>query len=118
MTIKKLTIKEAKQWLANRGMTLRKRDDEFRVNFKGGNEASAYYTNDLRDACETGREMACHLEDQSKLKNEAVKQTADTIAGLVHDMAAYAKFNNWRDFNASREVLNREFAKFYSLTID
>lgn len=31
---------------------------EFRVNFKGGREATAYYTDDLDDAVATGRAMA------------------------------------------------------------
>jgi hypothetical protein len=32
-------------------------DDEYRVNFKGGREATAYYTNDLADALSTARLM-------------------------------------------------------------
>jgi hypothetical protein len=40
-------------------MTLRKRDGEYRVaHDMRDNEASAYYTNDLADALETGRAMA------------------------------------------------------------
>lgn len=38
-------------------MTLRKRDGEYRVNFAGGKEATAYYTNDLEDAFATGVTM-------------------------------------------------------------
>lgn len=40
------------------GMTVRKTEyDEFRVNIKGGTEATAYYTNDLDDALATARQM-------------------------------------------------------------
>ena len=31
---------------------------EYKVNFRGGNEATAYYTGDLADAIDTGRSMA------------------------------------------------------------
>jgi hypothetical protein len=32
--------------------------EEFRINFRGGKEATAYYTNDVDDALGTGRAMA------------------------------------------------------------
>lgn len=38
-------------------MSFRLRDGEYRVNFKGGNEATAYYTNDVLDAMHTARAM-------------------------------------------------------------
>lgn len=53
------TIKEAKRELASIAITLTKDDEgEFRVNFRGGKEATAYYTNDLDDAIGTGKELA------------------------------------------------------------
>jgi hypothetical protein len=56
-----LTLTAAKALLRPLGVTLRKRDGEYRVAFDmRDNEASAYYTNDLADALETGRAMACH----------------------------------------------------------
>lgn len=39
------------------GMVLTKNCDEFRVNFKGGKESTAYYTNDLEDAVMTAKSM-------------------------------------------------------------
>jgi hypothetical protein len=38
-------------------MTLRRRDGEFRVNFVGGSEETAYYTTDLDDAFTTAIDM-------------------------------------------------------------
>ncbi len=50
----KLTLAKAKKLLQAEQMSLRKRDGEYRVNFKNGKEASAYYTNALDDAVLTG----------------------------------------------------------------
>lgn len=52
-----LTIRNAKKVLAEVGMVLIHNDGEYRVNFKGGKEATASYTNDLSDAVETGFAM-------------------------------------------------------------
>lgn len=53
-----MTLKQAKAELEVLGMTIRKEAGEYRVNEKGGKEATAYYTDDLDDAVRTGREMA------------------------------------------------------------
>jgi hypothetical protein len=48
-------------------VTLRRQDGEYRVNFRDGVEATAYYTNDLEDAFATGvamRERAGHLRNK------------------------------------------------------
>jgi len=43
------------------GLTISKCNGEYRVAFPGpGNEASAYYTNDLQDALNTARAMHAH----------------------------------------------------------
>jgi hypothetical protein len=56
---KKLTIKIARDVCASWGLTLTKDDaDEFRVNKRGGREATTAYTNDLLDAVNTGIAMA------------------------------------------------------------
>lgn len=53
-----MTIKEAKQSLrADHGMELTERDGEFRVNFIGGEEETAYYTEDMADAINTAVDM-------------------------------------------------------------
>ena len=53
----RLTYTEAKQKLRNLGITLKKVDGEYIVNFLCGTPATAYYTTDLADACKTGAHM-------------------------------------------------------------
>jgi hypothetical protein len=55
-----MTIKEAKDALKQVGVTLTWSTEweEFLVNLKDGEEATAYYTDNLRDAHETGLAMA------------------------------------------------------------
>lgn len=55
--VRKMTIKEAKEILKPLGLWLRIKDGEYRVAFPR-DEASAYYTNDLDDAVNTGCLMA------------------------------------------------------------
>ena len=52
------TIKAAKAALKPHGISLNKKDGEYRVNFVGGREETAYYTNDIDDAVNTGIDMA------------------------------------------------------------
>jgi thioredoxin reductase (NADPH) len=53
-----MTLAEAKAQLAPLGIVLSKKDEEYRVNFRGGGESTAYYTNDIEDAVMTGKQMA------------------------------------------------------------
>jgi hypothetical protein len=54
----KLTIKNVRASLAALGLSIRKNScGEFRVNFKNGKEATAYYTDCLSDALNTGVAM-------------------------------------------------------------
>lgn len=52
-----LSLTNVRRRLARVGITIGKRDDEYRVNFRGGREATAYYTNDIEDALGTGIAM-------------------------------------------------------------
>ncbi|MFA5604171.1 MAG: hypothetical protein WDA12_04925 [Bacilli bacterium] len=54
-----MNAKNAKKILRERGMVI-KRDEygEYQVNFSEGKEATAYYTDDLEDAVNTGLSMA------------------------------------------------------------
>ena len=54
-----MTMQNAKDECRDLGMTIRYNVgcDEYRVNFKGGTEATAYYTNDRDDAVLTARAM-------------------------------------------------------------
>ena len=54
-----MTLQEAKSIARHLGLTLRKvRSGDYRVNFRDGNETTAYYTNDLEDAVNAAVEMA------------------------------------------------------------
>ncbi len=55
----KMTVKEAIEKLRAVDVIIKRTDhNEFKVNFRGGKEATAYYTNDLDDAVGTGLSMA------------------------------------------------------------
>lgn len=55
-----MTLAQMRAALAAHGMTLRHDHGagEYRVNFRHGYEASAYYTNDRQDALDTALDMA------------------------------------------------------------
>jgi hypothetical protein len=58
-TEKPITLQEAKSIARHLGLTLRMlRSGEYRVNFRDGNETTAYYTDNLEDAVNTAVEMA------------------------------------------------------------
>jgi hypothetical protein len=53
-----MTLHDAATLLRAYGMTLKCRDGEYRVNYRGGSEVTAYYTDDRHDAVMTGVAMA------------------------------------------------------------
>ena len=54
-----MTLQEAKSIARHLGLTLRKvRSGDYRVNFRDGNETTAYYTGSLEDAVNTAVELA------------------------------------------------------------
>jgi len=54
-----MSLKDAKKELQPYAMTVNKTDaGEYRVNFLGGSEESAYYTPDVDDAVMTGKDMS------------------------------------------------------------
>jgi hypothetical protein len=54
-----ITLQKAKSIARHLGITLRKvRSGDYRVNFRDGNETTAYYTGDLEDAVNAAVEMA------------------------------------------------------------
>jgi len=69
----KLTLKEAKRVCKAWGMSLTKREDEYRVNFIGGKEATASYHTDLDDAVGTAYHMS-HNKDLSPTRNPRKKR--------------------------------------------
>jgi hypothetical protein len=53
-----MTFQEAKSIARHLGLTLRKlRPGDYRVNLRDGNETTAYYTDNLEVAVNTGAEM-------------------------------------------------------------
>lgn len=61
-----MTLQKAKSIARHLGLTLRLlRSGKYRVNFRDGNETTAYYTDDLEDAVNTAVEMA-HTLDKSE----------------------------------------------------
>lgn len=52
----KFTASMARDHVRSLGLTFRSKDGEYRVAWPH-DEASAYYTNDLRDACDTASAM-------------------------------------------------------------
>lgn len=63
-----ITIAHATAELRAIGISLRHIVDtgEYRVNFKNGEEATAYYSPDLEDAIATGHMMAARKEGRSR----------------------------------------------------
>jgi L-ribulose-5-phosphate 3-epimerase UlaE len=54
-----MTLQQAKSIARHLGFTLRQvRSGAYRVNFRDGNETTAYYTDNLKDAVKTAVEMA------------------------------------------------------------
>ena len=54
-----MTLQQAKSIARHLGLTLRiVRSGAYRVNFRDGNETTAYYTDNLDDAVNTAMEMA------------------------------------------------------------
>ena len=66
-----MTFKAEKKRLADIGVTLRGKNDcgEYRVNIVYGDEATAYYTDDLDDAVNTGFAMAMREAQQALTEN-------------------------------------------------
>lgn len=53
------TLTNIRVALAAMGIVIKKTSEgDYRVNFRNGDEATAYYTNDLDDAFNTGKVMA------------------------------------------------------------
>jgi hypothetical protein len=79
-----MTLQEAKSIARHLGLTLRQlRSGNYRVNFRDGNEMTAYYTDNLEDAVKTVVEMA-RTRDVSQAVDEAV--AVERVQGRIADM--------------------------------
>jgi hypothetical protein len=71
-----MTLQEAKSIARHLGLTLRKmRSGDYRVNFRDGNETTAYYTPSLEDAIRTAVELA---------RKRALEPTVQSREGIWH----------------------------------
>lgn len=61
-----MKVTDAIKILREHDLVLKKIDGEYRVNFREGDEATAYYTNHLPDAVRTGIRMACWAAKASR----------------------------------------------------
>lgn len=68
-----LTFKAAQSLLRAYNMTIRKVENEYRVNFKGGKEETAAYETDLQAAIDTAIAMYAHSIKHS-IKLNILKQ--------------------------------------------
>jgi hypothetical protein len=67
-----MTLQEAKSIARHLGLTLRQlRSGNYRVNFRDGNETTAYYTGDLEDAVKTVVEMARKRESPTPSRSHS-----------------------------------------------
>lgn len=58
-----MTLSNATTICRDLGITLRKTDGEYRINYRGSSdEATAYYTDDIMDAVETAAAMATEMK--------------------------------------------------------
>jgi hypothetical protein len=73
--------KDVKTTLASIEMTISCKKGEYRVNFKGGKEETAYYTNDIVDAMNTARAMKISTDAASAVRIADTK-IADTITDI------------------------------------
>ncbi len=80
----KLTQKQVIAALKQIGLTMRATGygKEVRVNYKGGAEATAYYTDDLEDALGTGKHMAREREQAAIAKIVQDRKAAITAPDL------------------------------------
>ena len=79
-----MTLQEAKSIARHLGLTLRGvRSGDYRVNFRDGNEMTAYYTDNLEDAVKTAIEMA-RTRDVTQAADEAV--AVERVQGRIADM--------------------------------
>jgi hypothetical protein len=72
-----MTLQEAKSIARHLGLTLRQvRSGDYRVNFRDGDDTTAYYTNDLEDAVNTAVEMARKRELSVRPKPDPHRQSS------------------------------------------
>jgi hypothetical protein len=79
-----MMLQEAKSIARHLGLTLRVRSGAYRVNFRDGNETTAYYTDNLEDAAKTAVEMA-RTRDVVQAVDETV--ATERVPTCINDLS-------------------------------
>lgn len=103
-----MTLDELKKAVRDLGMSISYNVDtqEYRVNFKGGTAATAYFTTDRQDALETAKKMARYMESKMTEKvlvqhTLAVKLKRLTIKQIAIVLEAIERVECWDSERAS-----------------
>ena len=120
------TLADAKKELASIGISIRKEDDEYRVNFKGGTEDTAYYTDDLDDAVGTGKLMAKEKKESAKAENKNIIELPEEVSIELEDRTVVLekgeRIEVMGKVEENREVIVKQVQKsvtdFYSSTAE
>jgi hypothetical protein len=85
-----MTLQQAKSIARHLGLTLRKvRSGDYRVNFRDGNETTAYYTDDLEDAINAAVEMRVSAMPEIKEVSEQMRGYTIRAARVGSDEWGY-----------------------------
>jgi hypothetical protein len=117
LTSMTMTLQEAKALLRGYGVTITKRDGEFRVNFAGGLEATASYTNDIDDAVGTGIAMVERAKETEALEPRVYAVTF-SFNGFVHVcvFSSLEKAQAWVEKDRNPECNPKPFEWHHCLT--
>ena len=102
----KLTLAQAKAELRPLGLVIISQDGEYRVNFRRGDEESAYYTTDLDDAVATGKDMAKRRAGERRISRRKPRKMAREDSkrrNLDSFTSGYAVAALWSSTDNSRD---------------
>ena len=97
-----MTLQEAKSIARHLRLTLRKvRSGDYRVNFREGNETTAYYTDNLEDAVKTALEMARTRDVAGHRRDRRDRRVPGRIADMPLDPRPPGR--TWRSEHGQQE---------------
>ena len=103
-----MTLQEAKSIARHLGLTLRKvRSGDYRVNFRDGNETTAYYTGSLEDAVNTAVELARKRALRAAPCDRLMKWKDHEKASNFYGLAVHAHRDRHRDRTQARSGAGR-----------
>jgi len=98
-----ITLRQAQALARGHGYTIRKNDGEYRLNIRGSDEATAYYTDDLGEAIST---MLWEVMTARRVARATVRHLTDCVCGNKRALGLVSRAIH-RD---RRSTLNRERA--------